>query len=191
MATIVGTIKEFVMKILCKRSVIKTSKGAQKVTSRTWKGLIDELSSVGVDVDSAYRRRYEQFIIGYVGGDEVELEVTKYSDGEYEVILDNVASTNPGDVVDEYNGLTQKSKQELNRVMEDAMYQIFEEVPDADFGLCLDNVIGLAQDKILRNKQQYSKATVDAVSSNSRAFREMATNFVESNYDNYLENMEE
>lgn len=41
-------------------------------------------------IDSIYKRRYEQFIEGTKAGETWEIEVTKYSDGTYEAVYDNI-----------------------------------------------------------------------------------------------------
>ena len=52
-----------------------------KISARTWPELIRKLKlEAGVDVDSVDRRNYNQFIIGYMNGEEYEIEVTRYSE---------------------------------------------------------------------------------------------------------------
>lgn len=177
------------MKILCRKSIECSVPGVStdwKIGAHSWNGLINKLESeAGIDVDSIYRRRYEQFIEGYKDGSTYEIEVTKYSDGTYEVMFDNIVRLTNDDVVPEYRGLTERAQQELESAMGNALNQIFDQNPDADFMFCLDNVIGLVEDNVIRYSDRYSQAAVEAVQSKSRAFRELASQFVEENYESY------
>lgn len=66
-----------------------------KFVAKTWNEVVRKLKTqCGIDVDSAYARKYEQFIIGYgLDGSEYEIEVNKYYDGSYEVLFNNINPT--------------------------------------------------------------------------------------------------
>jgi hypothetical protein len=70
---------------------IKCSTSSCKATGRTWSEFIRNIeSTLGYEVDSAYRRTSDQLILMYLDGAEYEGEVTRYSDGTYELICDNI-----------------------------------------------------------------------------------------------------
>lgn len=174
------------MKILCRKSIRSSSSVItdQKISARTWSELIRKLKfEAGIEVDSADSRQYNNFITGYSGDQEYEVEVTKYSDGQYEVMFDNIVPVNSGNVIDKYSGLTKRAKSELRSVMGNALDQVLDQNPGADFMFCLDNVIGLVEDNVMRYSQRYSKETVEAIRSESRAFKELASQFVEENFN--------
>lgn len=61
------------------------------INSRTWAGLIKALDEAGYSVDAAYRRSPDQWIQAYKDGKTFDIEVTQYSDGDFEVIPSNIA----------------------------------------------------------------------------------------------------
>lgn len=79
--------------------VIKASKSnTQKITSKSWSDFIRQIEiQWGYSVDSINRNKYNQFITLLKEGDEYEAEVTRYSDGTYELLLDNVYLVGPYD----------------------------------------------------------------------------------------------
>lgn len=76
------------------KRVIKASTGSPKVTGRTWRQFIANLESeTSYEVDSVDRERYSQWITLLKGSDVYDAEVTKYSDGTYELILSNITKS--------------------------------------------------------------------------------------------------
>lgn len=70
---------------------IKCSNSTNTITGKTWDEFIKNIESqTKFKVDSASKRRYCQFIDLIDGPDLWEGEVTKYSDGSYELLMDNV-----------------------------------------------------------------------------------------------------
>lgn len=70
---------------------IKCSTGSCKATGRTWSELIRNIeSTLGYEVDAAYRRSPDDFIALYKDGESYLGEVTKYYDGMYELLLSNI-----------------------------------------------------------------------------------------------------
>lgn len=70
-------------------------KGHAKATGRTWSSFVEAVkSTLGYEVDSAYLRSPEQFILLYKDGTCYEGEVTRYYDGTYELICDNIHLSN-------------------------------------------------------------------------------------------------
>lgn len=70
-----------------------------QVTDNSWNNFIRKIEEqTGMKVDSAYRRRYDQWITLYdENGVAYDAEITRYSDGTYEFRTDNMsisASTN-------------------------------------------------------------------------------------------------
>lgn len=61
------------------------------INSRTWAGLIKALDEAGYSVDAAYRRSPDQWIQAYKDGKTFDIEVTQYSDGDFEVNPSNIA----------------------------------------------------------------------------------------------------
>lgn len=82
------------MKILCKSAVKSSVAGVStdwKISARTWNELIRKLKfEAGIEVDAVDRRKYNNFIVGYRGDQEFEIEVTQYYDGTFEVLFDNI-----------------------------------------------------------------------------------------------------
>lgn len=70
---------------------IKCSTNTCKATGRTWSEFIRNIKSdLGYEVDSVYRRTLDQLILMYLDGVEYEGEITRYSDGTYELVCDNI-----------------------------------------------------------------------------------------------------
>lgn len=76
--------------IACKPEVLSSVNG-DVIHGLTWAGLIQELSERGYEVDSAYRRSPDQWIVAYKDGKSYDIEVTRYSEGDYEVHPDNIS----------------------------------------------------------------------------------------------------
>lgn len=61
------------------------------VTGKTWSELISNIQDeLGFQVDSADKRKPNQFIMLYKYDSVYEAEVTQYSDGQYELNSDNI-----------------------------------------------------------------------------------------------------
>lgn len=78
------------MKIVRKLRNITSSSDLLQYTARYWAELIEEIESEGYEVDSADKHRPAQWIIAYKDGNEYEIEVSKYSDGTYEIVKADV-----------------------------------------------------------------------------------------------------
>ena len=74
------------LKIICKSKNIKSASNLLQYTARYWAELIEEIESEGYEVDSADKHRPAQWIAAYKDGNEYEIEVSKYSDGSYEIV---------------------------------------------------------------------------------------------------------
>lgn len=73
--------------------IVKASTSADKITGKTWPEFIANIESqTKFKVDSAYRKKYWSDIIDLLDGSDVyEAEVTKYSDGTYELLMYNIS----------------------------------------------------------------------------------------------------
>lgn len=76
--------------IACKPEVLSSVTG-DVIHGLTWSGLIQELSERGYEVDAAYHRSPDQWIQAYKDGKTFDIEVTQYSDGDFEVNPSNIA----------------------------------------------------------------------------------------------------
>lgn len=74
------------MKIVRRSKKIQSSFDLLQYTARYWAELIEEIESEGYKVDSADKHRPAQWITAYKDGNEYEIEVTRYSDGTYEIV---------------------------------------------------------------------------------------------------------
>lgn len=74
------------LKIVRKLRNITSSSDVLQYTARYWAELIEEIESEGYEVDSADRHKPAQWITAYKDGNEYEIEVSKYSDGTYEIV---------------------------------------------------------------------------------------------------------
>lgn len=63
---------------------------SNKITARTWNDLIVQLSEMGYNVSEPARSIPSSWIYAFKGTDEYEIEVTRYFDGEYEIMLNNI-----------------------------------------------------------------------------------------------------
>lgn len=74
------------------KKYISASESSDRCTATTWYDLIKSIeSTTNYRVDSANRMKPETWITLYDGmGNEFEGEVTKYSDGTYELLIDNI-----------------------------------------------------------------------------------------------------
>ena len=67
---------------------------ASKATGKTWEDFILSIESdLGYEVDSAYKRQPDQWIILYKGSKTYEGEVTRYFEGDYELVTENIHET--------------------------------------------------------------------------------------------------
>lgn len=70
---------------------VKCSQSTLKATGRTWSSFVKDVeSTLGYEVDSAYKRSPDDFIALYKDGKSYLGEVTKYYDGMYELLLSNI-----------------------------------------------------------------------------------------------------
>lgn len=76
--------------IACKPEVLSSVNG-DVIHGLTWSGLIQELSERGYEVDAAYRRSPDQWIVAYKDGKSYDIEVTRYNEGDYEIHPDNIS----------------------------------------------------------------------------------------------------
>lgn len=73
------------------KRVIKCSIDDNKVVSNNWNQFCKDITTkFGYQVDSVSRRKPSRFIDLIKDGDTYEGEVTKYSNGDYELVLDNI-----------------------------------------------------------------------------------------------------
>ena len=73
------------------KKYIRCSSNSARITGKTWDELIKNIESqTKFKVDAACKRRDCQFIDLLDGPDLWEGEVTKYSDGSYELLMNNV-----------------------------------------------------------------------------------------------------
>lgn len=78
-----------------------------KYIAMGWSAFIDQLKNAGYEVDSADKRQYSQWITLYKNGLKYSAEVTKYSDGDYELQSSNISKVNTKDSVNKiYNPVT-------------------------------------------------------------------------------------
>lgn len=65
-----------------------------KATGKTWEDFIISIESdLGYEVDSAYKSQPDQWIIMYKGDKTYEGEVTRYFEGDYELVAENIHET--------------------------------------------------------------------------------------------------
>lgn len=76
--------------IACKPEVLSSVTG-DVIHGLTWSGLIQELSERGYEVDAAYRRSPDQWIVAYKDGKSYDIEVTHYHAGDYEIHPVNIS----------------------------------------------------------------------------------------------------
>lgn len=81
------------MKIVRTSKKIQSSSDLLQYTARYWAELIEEIESEGYQVDSADRRNPAQWITAYKDGNEYEIEVTRYSDGTYEIVKADIVGS--------------------------------------------------------------------------------------------------
>lgn len=74
------------MKIVHRSKKIQSSSDLLQYTARYWAELIEEIEYEGYQVDSADQHKPAQWITAYKDGSEYEIEVTRYSDGTYEIV---------------------------------------------------------------------------------------------------------
>lgn len=73
------------------KRVIIASTGSKKVTGQTWDEFCNNVKDQwGFDVDGADRRRYSKWICLIKDNMIYDAEVTKYSDGTYELMYHNI-----------------------------------------------------------------------------------------------------
>lgn len=87
--------------IACKPEVLSSVSG-DVIHALSWSSLMDELFDRGYEVDSAYRRQPDQWIVAYKDGKSYDIEVTRYSAGDFEVHPDNISEVIEADT-DIYN----------------------------------------------------------------------------------------
>lgn len=77
---------------------IRCSSNSARITGKTWDELIKNIESqTKFKVDAACKRCDSQFIDLLDGPDLWEGEVTKYSDGSYELLMNNVGFVGESD----------------------------------------------------------------------------------------------
>ena len=76
--------------IACKPEVLSSVNG-DVIHGLSWSGLIQELSERGYEVDAAYRRSPDQWIVAYKDGKSYDIEVTRYHAGDCEIHPDNIS----------------------------------------------------------------------------------------------------
>lgn len=81
------------MKIVHRSKKIQSSSDLLQYTARYWAELIEEIEYEGYQVDSADRRNPAQWITAYKDGNEYEIEVTRYSDGTYEIVRADIVGS--------------------------------------------------------------------------------------------------
>lgn len=74
------------MKIYIKSNRIYCASELLQCNAKYWAELIDEIESEGYEIDSADKHKPAQWITAYKDGNEYEIEVTRYSDGTYEIV---------------------------------------------------------------------------------------------------------
>lgn len=90
------------MKITCSR---RDSKSDVLAKGRTWQEFISNLETENdVEVDSAYKDKYNNFIEFYSDGELFEGEVTKYHGGDYELLQENVRKVQASKVMSTVQG---------------------------------------------------------------------------------------
>ena len=58
-----------------------------KVHAQGWNEFLDNLeAATGSEVDSSFRRQYDQWVIGYKDGYKYEIEVEQYSKGDFDLM---------------------------------------------------------------------------------------------------------
>lgn len=110
-----------------------------QVTDNNWNDFLRKIEErTGLKVDSAYRRRYDQWIVLYdENGITYDAEITRYSDGSYEFRSDNMsissstklsyrksiraseASNTPYDMIVEINKLIRSANMMLENASDD------------------------------------------------------------------------
>lgn len=72
------------------KRVIIASLGARKATGRSWDEFKRSVQKLGYTIDAADSRSYRHWIVLYRDGIMYDAEVTKYHDGTYELLEDNI-----------------------------------------------------------------------------------------------------
>lgn len=73
-----------------KRYVKSSADSSWKLTAKTWPDMVKQLADKGYEVDSAYKRVPEKFILAYKDNSCYMIEVTQYFRGDYEVQSYNI-----------------------------------------------------------------------------------------------------
>lgn len=105
-----------------KVEAVTSSKNSRCIVAKSWSQLISLLSDSGYEVDSAYRRSPDQWIVAYKDGKSYDIEVTRYSGGDYEVHPDNISEVIEADT-DVY---------ENDDIISDYKFVASKSVPDSD-----------------------------------------------------------
>ena len=81
--------------VVTMKKYIKSAINNNKVTGKGWPAFVRNIEdTLGYEVDSAYRRTFDDFIILYKDGVAYQAEVTPYSDGSYELMEYNIHELN-------------------------------------------------------------------------------------------------
>ena len=74
------------------KTSVTASKSSKKFTGKGWKDFIKNIESAGYTIDSVYRNKPEKWIeVTDADGNTYDAEVTKYSDGTYELMESNIS----------------------------------------------------------------------------------------------------
>lgn len=99
---------------------IESSQGIEEAVlakGKTWQEFISNLETENdVEVDSAYKDKYNNFIEFYTDGELFEGEVTKYHGGDYELLQENVRKVQASKVMSTVQG-------EIDKYFDDDEYK--------------------------------------------------------------------
>lgn len=73
------------------KRVIIASRSTPKATGRSWDEFCRSVKKLGYTVDAADTRSYRHWIVLHRDGVEYDAEVTKYHDGTYELVENNIS----------------------------------------------------------------------------------------------------
>lgn len=159
------------------KTAIKASKSSKKFTGKSWSEFIANIESDGYKIDSAYRSKPAKWIVVEDGnGNSYDAEVTKYSDGCYELMAYNISGC--VDACDDVKAYTDYDpnkfeKYDVKSMSDDELDELLTDIIDdregedemSERGLWLDDLYSEVDNEIADRKARgvwYADDDVDA-----------------------------
>ena len=126
------------MKITCSK---RDSRSDVLAKGKTWQEFITNLETENdVEVDSAYKDKYSDFIEFYRDGQLYEGEVTKYFDDDYELLNQNVKKVEASKVIADTDDETYNERY-IHSLIKDIQDEIGDFIEIESFDIYDDNII--------------------------------------------------